>query len=101
MSRFIFALLILVSTNAFAESNAEEKEFEAQLDYECEKARAKKLYPMRLKIFDDCMIKYDNKSYCNAEAGKYNAERVNGSPRFYDLPECVKVFEYRKAHRSR
>ena len=94
-------LLMFISGTAIAGQNSEEKQLEAQLDFACEKARAKKLYPMRLKIFEECMVKYNNENYCNGEAGKYNADRINSPPRFYDLPECVKVFEYRKSLRIR
>lgn len=103
MVRFVLVLLMIASPAASAElySEKERRDTQLKLDLKCEQARDRKLYPMRLKIFEECMAKRDSEAHCDAYAGSYNGERVNGAPRYYDLPECETAFEFRKTHRIR
>lgn len=85
---------LTVSTNAFAH-----EKMQVQLDKACEEAREVALKPLRKEIYAECMQKSDNnKSDCKADAKAYNGNRINGAPRFYELPACEKAFEYRSNH---
>lgn len=102
----ITAFLILSQTlpnSALATSEKENEriKIEAELDFACEKARAVELAPLRRNIFAECMKERNDKNFCFNDAASYDGVRQGSTPRFYDLPECVKAFEYKKQHRER
>ncbi len=72
---------------------------QAKLTQACEAARATKLEPIRAQAFNECMnskLSTDTAEDCKRKTSGANANRQGGSPRFYDLPECVEAFKYRK-----
>ena len=80
-------------------SLAHEKE-QAELDKACEEAREIALKPFRKEIYQECLQKLDqSKSICKSNADAYNGNRINGAPRFYELPACEKAFTYRSEHK--
>ena len=84
--------LTIISVSVVADQKTQTK-----LDQACEKARDVKLAPLRKTIFEECVTKFKkSKDVCTAEAKDYNGNRINGAPMFYELPQCVKAFEYRK-----
>lgn len=73
------------------------KDKQAKLDEACESARQKALKPRKKEIYQECLTKFKkSKTICQQEAETYNGNRINGAPMFYQLPECVKAFEFRK-----
>lgn len=86
------------SANKKGEEEALVQEMHA-LNLECEKARARKLYPVRLKIYEECKAQGKSEQYCDGQAAEYDGARVTGADRYYELPECVAAFEFSKAHR--
>ncbi|MGB0938112.1 MAG: hypothetical protein ACPGTQ_11695 [Colwellia sp.] len=74
----------------------------AKLDKACEKQRDIKLAPLRSKIAKECVeTTSKGKEVCEKESQDFNGNRVGRNPMFYDLPECVKAFEYQKSLASR
>lgn len=89
------------TAHSFTLSDEERAGMQEELNLQCEKARGKKLYPERLKIYEACKAAGKEENLCDMQAEMYNGDRIGGAPRHYDLPECVKAFEFRKAHRTR
>ncbi len=76
---------------------------QAQLDAECEAARERKLAPDRAKYIEECVrdkVK-DSREACERFYSDYGARSGNRAPLYYDLPECMRAFEFRKSHRQR
>lgn len=87
-------LLCLLSTDTLAYSDLKKQ---AELDAKCESARQVKLKPRKQEIYKECVTKFKkSKSVCKEEADVFNGNRINGAPMFYELPACVKAFDYRK-----
>jgi hypothetical protein len=96
----LLVLLVLMSSicNAVAAGDQAQSE-QAALDADCEAARQTALAPKRSEIYQECVDKFKKSAeFCEQDAAGYNGNRVNGSPLFYDLPECEAAFEYRNAH---
>ena len=98
------ALIVIIAlacstANAKRLNDKERAVHQAGLDQVCEKARAKKLYPLRLEIYNECLDKGKDKTVCDLQAGDYNGDQVGRTSKFYDLPECVEAFEFRKQNR--
>jgi hypothetical protein len=104
LARLSIAIMFAASAlNAYALSTEEEQAIEAkqmELDQRCEAARDIKLGPVRSQIFDECMSaahSTDTETDCRRKAATYNANRKNGSPLYYDLPQCVAAFEHNRS----
>lgn len=77
------------------------EELQAELDRRCEDARELKLAPIRADIFAECLEKKQgDETFCRRYADGYNGNRIGGSPRFYELPECQAAFKNRNRRRS-
>lgn len=96
------ALFCLTSQAATFEAQQERIDRkQAQLDQACEAAREVKLEPIRARAFEECMNSRrntDDAESCSRKTSGANANRIDGAPRFYDLPACEEAFEHRKAH---
>jgi hypothetical protein len=91
-------LLILLALPAVADQTDEERQ--AELDRRCEAARDEKLAPVREAIYAECISdRKADEAYCRRYADGYNGERIGGSPRFYELPECEEAFRFRNRDR--
>jgi hypothetical protein len=92
--------MVLMSSIGHAVAAGEQAQSEqAALDADCEAARQIALAPRRSDIYQECVDKLKKSAeVCEQEAAGYNGHRANGSPLFYDLPECEAAFEYRNAH---
>ena len=76
---------------------------QANLDVECEAARERKLAPEREKYIEECVrdkVK-DSREACERFYSDYGARTGYREPLYYDLPECVDAFEFRKSYRQR
>jgi len=91
--------LLLMAGTAFADPG-DDAEKQAELDRRCEAARNEALEPIRNDIYQECLEKKrGDEAYCRRDADGYNGERIGGSPRFYELPECEEAFEFRNRNR--
>jgi hypothetical protein len=98
--RFIAALLVLLALPAVA-ADPTDAERQAELDRRCEAARNEKLAPIRAEIYAECLDdRKGDAAYCRRYADGYNGERIGGSPRFYELPECEAAFRFRNRNRK-
>ncbi len=96
-STVIVTLALLVALPAYAAGSRSDRQ-QARLDAACEAAREKNLSPLRAGYVEECI---DNKQRPDrAACERFYADFGNQSGRraalFYDLPECVKAFEYRQ-----
>ena len=75
---------------------------QAQLDAECEAARERKLAPERDKYIDECVRNKmkENREACERFYRDYGAKTGTRLPLYYDLPECVRAFEFRRSYRQ-
>lgn len=99
MRRLPATLLILLAATAGADPDDAERQ--AELDRRCEAARDEKLAPIRAEIYAECLDgRKGDEAYCRRYADGYNGERIGGSPRFYELPECEEAFRFRNRNRK-
>ncbi len=76
---------------------------QAQIDAECEAARERKLAPDRAKYIEECVrdkVK-DSREACVRFYSDYGGRSGNRAPLYYDLPECVRAFEFSRSTRQR
>jgi hypothetical protein len=99
----LMILTLLVSLPVVSngrESEDDRRQKQTELDYVCEHARQVALGPRKLEIYKECIKKKKKEAYCLLQGDNYNGDRRNGSPLFYDLPECETAFKYRSQHRK-
>lgn len=100
MRQLTAALLLLLALPALA-GDPSDAERQAELDRRCEAARDEKLAPIRAEIYAECIEdRKGDQAYCRRYADGYNGERIGGSPRFYELPECEEAFRFRNRDRK-
>lgn len=99
----VFLLFLLVTTltsPALARESREDKQ--ARLDAACEVKRQELLAPLRSKYIAECVSNKElpSKEECERFYADYG-ERMGGrAPLYYDLPECVKAFDFQQSARS-
>lgn len=79
---------------------------QAQLDAACEAARERALAPMRAYYIEQCVqqrrrVSGDVRARCERFYADFGAQSGNRVPLFYDLPECVYAFEFRRRNSRR
>ncbi len=100
MSRFIMLTVLVVVCASASAAEGERAARQAELDRLCEAARDRALEPIRAEIYQECVDEqHKDPGYCRRYADGYNGERERGAPRFYELPECVEAFEFRRSQR--
>jgi hypothetical protein len=92
ISAAIMTFTIMVASPTLAKNE------QAGLDTACEAAREKKLAPLRAGFIDECIEKNQrpDRAACERFYADFGNQSGNRAPLFYDLPECVKAFEYRR-----
>ena len=101
MKKFLLiALSLFLLGPALAKESRDEKQ--AKLDAACETAREKKIAPIRNKYIEACVAKREQPSReaCERFYADYGGRMGGRAPLFYDLPECVKAFDYRQSARE-
>ncbi len=92
---------------AFASSLAADPRMQqAELDAACEAARERALAPMRAYYIEQCVqqrrrLSGDARARCERFYADLGAQSGNRAPLFYDLPECVYAFEFRRRNSRR
>ncbi len=94
ISTAIMALTILVALPIHAANNSDREQ--AKLDATCEAAREKKLAPLRAGFIEECVEKKQrpDRAACERFYADFGNQSGSRAPLFYDLPECVKAFEF-------
>jgi hypothetical protein len=89
-----FAILVALPAHADKQRDREQ----AKLDSACEAAREQNLAPMRAGFIDECVEKKQrpDRASCERFYADFGNQSGRRAPLFYDLPECVKAFEYRR-----
>jgi len=69
-----------------------------ELDAACKVAREMKLTPLRQQYVEECVQKKQkqDRATCESFYSDFGAKTGKRAPLFYDLPECVEAFEYKK-----
>jgi hypothetical protein len=94
-------LAVLLVAGTAASADKDDAATQAELDRRCEAARDKALAPIREDIYKECLQKKrGDEGFCRRDADGYNGDRIGGAPRFYELPECQKAFEFRNRKRA-
>jgi len=94
----IFGVFFVSSTFCFAE-DANRQSIQAALDAQCEAAREQRLAPERAMYIDECVAtKFkDSREACERFYRDYGDRTADRAPLYYDLPECVKAFDFRQS----
>lgn len=101
MYKAIFFLVFIISSIGLITIASASQTKQSTLDKACESARQKALLPRKKEIYKECINKFKKEEkICQEEANAFNGNRINGAPMFYELPECVKAFEYQKKNRQ-
>ena len=92
ISAAIMALTILAAPQTLANDEQD------RLDAACEAARQEKLAPLRAGFIDECVEKKQrpDRAACERFYADFGNQSGNRAPLFYDLPECVEAFEFRR-----
>lgn len=98
----VIVAMLSISTQAAASTSAERERNARQkkLDEACEQARQEKLAPLKAQFTQECIDKGRGPAWCKKFHADYGTQAGKRAPLFYDLPECVEAFEFRKAYRS-
>lgn len=90
------------SADTFADSDEARAAKQAELDHACEAAREEKLAPLRRQFVEECVVEkqFDTREECKVFYADYGSATGSRAPLFYDLPPCVKAFEYAKSERA-
>ncbi len=97
----IVAVLSFATANA-VETEADRKAKQAELDAICEQARQRNIAPLREKMIRECVEKEQrpDRASCERFYADYGERTGSQDPLFYDLPECVKAYDYRRSYRQ-
>ena len=93
-------LLVCMQAGASTREEREREAHQQQLDQRCEQARQQKLKPIREKFTRECISEGRNADYCQKRHADYGKRTGKRPPLFYDLPECVEAFEFKKSYRQ-
>jgi len=98
ISLFCFFILLLSNVTA----NEKERDLkQKELDTACAAAREMKLAPLRQGYIDECIEKKKkDQADCERFYSDYGNQTGNKAALFYDLPECVEAFDYKKSYRQ-
>jgi hypothetical protein len=94
ISAAFIALTLLVALPAHAAKHSDREQ--AKLDAACEAARETQLAPLRAGFIDECVERKQrpDRAACERFYADFGNQAGSRAPLFYDLPECVKAFEY-------
>lgn len=102
-SFLIFAFAVALLVPCVAATGSDQASTQARLDAECEAARERKLAPERAGYIEECVRNKvrDSREACEHFYRDYGARTGYRAPLYYDLPECLNAFEFRKSYRQR
>jgi hypothetical protein len=88
---------LLVAATGIADDK-DTRQRQAELDAACEEARERRLAPERERFIEECVAKEQkpDRAACERFYSDYGAQSGKRAPLYYDLPECVEAFEFRK-----
>ena len=103
-NRLVSAVAISFMFPFFSVSaNSDRRAIQEKLDAECEVAREARLAPERARYIEECVDRKQksDRAACERFYSDYGAKTEYRAPLYYDLPECVKAFEFQKSYRLR
>lgn len=88
--------LLFAAAGIASEKDPEQRQ--AELDAACEEARERRLAPERERYIEECVAREQkpDRAACERFYSDYGAQSGKRAPLYYDLPECVEAFEFRK-----
>ena len=89
----------IASTGAANDRQARQE----MLDAQCQAARELKLAPERANLIETCVEEKQRRDMvaCERFYRDHGAQSGDRAPLYYDLPECVEAFEFRRSYRQR
>ena len=95
--------IILMFPIASTGSDSDRRARQEMLDAQCETAREQKLAPERANFIETCVEEKQrrDRAACERFYRDHGAQSGDRAPLYYDLPECVEAFEFRKSYRQR
>ena len=104
MEKLIVAILSIgvVTGPVFADMKAQQE----ALDAACQAARERYLEPMRAYYIEECVQRTrrysgDVRARCERFYANFGNHTGHRAALFYDLPECVYAFEFRRGNQGR
>lgn len=93
----IVAFCITIAFTFTPASAGDKDAKQIELDNACEAQRQIKIAPLREKAISECVEgEGKERDYCERYYQDYGNRSGDRPALFYDLPECVKAFEYQK-----
>ena len=85
-----------------ADTEAERKTKQAELDARCEAARQRAISQAKSTYIEECVREGQrpDRAACERFYANYGERAGNRAPLFYDLPACVAAHDYRSSYRS-
>ena len=101
----LITLVLFLSFAVSASSLTDRETLQKKHDSACEKARTNIIENHETKFINECIGKgIGNESYCKRFYSDYGNTILNAlgsrTSFFYDLPECVKAFKFKKSYRQ-
>ena len=100
-------LLLFLVAHVSANDWDDRQKLQSEYDQICEAARSEKLAVEKVALIEECV---NNESWtkdreqCERFYRDYGGAISNGSgvapAKYYDLPECLKAFDYKKSYRQ-
>lgn len=88
-------LVLILITSTPLTATAYDRAEKDRLNAECEAAREQKLAPQRAAYVEECVAKGErDRASCERYYSDYGNQAGGRAPLYYNLPECVKAFEY-------
>ena len=99
-------VLLLFASLTAGPALADVSSRQADLDLACEAAREGLLAPMRKMYIEECIQRTrrysgDVRARCERKYADFGNHTGARAALFYDLPECVEAFQFRRGNRRR
>ena len=94
----VFALTGMLASGDVAFADAMRDATQADLDAQCEAARAAKIEPLREAAIEECVDEHqkDDREACERFYRDYGERSGRRQGLYYNLPECVAAMKYRQ-----
>ena len=95
-------MLLLSFTSMAPGADGNREKTQRELDAACEQAREARLAPLRQEKIEACVKSGEHKSReaCETEYSHFGQRAGNRPAMFYDIPECIKAFEFQNSYRQ-
>lgn len=98
-AKSLAVVLLFLVAQAGANDTEDRQKLQSTYDQACEEVRSEKLAVEKVALIEECV---NNESWTKDRDGCERFYQDHGAiaAKYYDLPECVKAFEYKKSYRQ-